>query len=239
MLFFLFFSPSSGREGRKRKNSPHTLLSPKQKKKKTAAFVGAESELVAAGGDGGRLHLFDARSSRLRARVRTDSHTCNALREHPAAPLHLATVGIDDSVKLLAPVGERRRENWGERRDRGGSGVGSGGERRRREGRDGDGGGEPGGGGDDGGGSSGDQSGGSGSSEEEEGEREREQEQRPALLSVQGGVEGRSIQMMMRLAEMGIPLPSRLFPVAAAAGAGEGREPEAGGGEEEGGGEED
>ena len=171
-------------------------------KKNSAGFVGAESELVAAGGDGGRLFLFDARSSRLRARVRTDSHTCNAFRENPFAPLHLATVGIDDSVKLLAPVGERSGSG-GRRGGRGGGGAGEEG---------GEGGGEGGGGRDSSG--SGDEEGeengnseGEGDSGEEEGEEEL-----AARLSVEG-LESSSLRLMMRLAAMGA-LPTRRMSLA-------------------------
>lgn len=153
-------------------------------------------------------------------------------------------MGIDDSVKLLAPVGERRteRRKGGERVVSGSGGVGSGG---RPDRRGGDGGGEQGDGEDGSSDGAGDQSSGSSSAEEEEEEEGREEageRERPALISsAQGsgglglGLEGgRNVQLLMRLAELGIPMSSRLFP-AAAATAGE-REPEVemGGEEEEG-----
>ena len=222
---FPFFSFSSGGEekrlrrflderGLKKLTPALSLRKPSPKKPNvTAGFVGAESELVAAGGDGGRLYLFDARTSQLRHRIRTDSHTCNAFREHPVAPLHLACVGIDDSVKLLAPVGGRRRRKGG----RGG--------RRPEGGRDGGGGEQEIGGGSsessesssssssssEDGGNNGGQSSDSGSPEEEQ---EGAAQERAARFSTQRGrgLEGsRGLALMLRLGELGIPPPRGLL----------------------------
>ena len=207
---------------------------------KAAGFVGAESELVAAGGDGGRFFLFDARTTLLRARVRTASHTCNAFRESPSAPLHLATVGIDDSVKLLAPVGERRRRT--RREGRGGGGERSGGGESSESSDSGSSSESSGSSSSSSSSDGGEQSGDSGSSEEEAEEEEEGEQQgggggggggaagatartsalahggqarRSAWLVAQGlppqAFEGSDVGLMMRLGELGIAPPRGLF----------------------------
>jgi hypothetical protein len=62
---------------------------------------------VACGSDDGRFYVWDAATSELKAAPVADAHVVNVVAPHPRSPLTLATSGIDDTVKLFAPVGDR------------------------------------------------------------------------------------------------------------------------------------
>lgn len=73
---------------------------------KEVAYAGARGELVASGSDDGRLFLWDAASSDLVGLGHHgDSHVINAIAPHPQ-DLCVASGGIDDEVKMWAPVSE-------------------------------------------------------------------------------------------------------------------------------------
>jgi len=74
---------------------------------KGAAFLDAHGDHVACGSDDGKFYVWATATSRLRAARGADADVVNIVAPHPAAPMTLATCGIDDTVKLWAPVGER------------------------------------------------------------------------------------------------------------------------------------
>jgi hypothetical protein len=77
---------------------------------KGAVFLGDDGgpgTHVACGSDDGRFYVWDAATSELKAAPVADAHVVNVVAPHPRSPLTLATSGIDDTVKLFAPVGDR------------------------------------------------------------------------------------------------------------------------------------
>lgn len=70
---------------------------------KGVSFLGRHDEYVASGSDDGHLYIWSTRTGQLLRVARGDAHVVNAIEPHPWAPLHVATSGIDDTVKLWAP----------------------------------------------------------------------------------------------------------------------------------------
>ncbi|KAG2440796.1 hypothetical protein HXX76_003651 [Chlamydomonas incerta] len=76
---------------------------------KGVSFLGEREEWVVSGSDCGHVYIWDRHSGRLHAWLRGDSYVVNCLEPHPTLPLHLATSGIDDDIKLWAPTAEQPR----------------------------------------------------------------------------------------------------------------------------------
>ena len=75
---------------------------------KGASFVGERGEHVACGSDNGAFYVWRTRDSSLRAVVRgADNDVVNVVASAPGGSLLLATSGIDDTVKLWSPTGDR------------------------------------------------------------------------------------------------------------------------------------
>ncbi|GLC52489.1 hypothetical protein PLESTB_000635200 [Pleodorina starrii] len=69
-------------------------------------FLGERQEWVVSGSDDGHVYIWSRDTCRLHAWLRGDTHVVNCLEPHPCLPLHLATSGIDDDIKLWAPTSE-------------------------------------------------------------------------------------------------------------------------------------
>jgi len=77
---------------------------------KDVAFIGgAQQEAVAAGSDGGLLLIWARDTGKLLTAVRADRHAVNVIAPHPTLPYHIASCGIDDSVKLWSPCSHEHR----------------------------------------------------------------------------------------------------------------------------------
>ncbi|GIL83639.1 hypothetical protein Vretimale_10439 [Volvox reticuliferus] len=72
-------------------------------------FLGEREEWVVSGSDCGHIYIWSRDTCRLHSWLRGDTHVVNCLEPHPSLPLHLATSGIDNDVKLWAPTAE---EPW-------------------------------------------------------------------------------------------------------------------------------
>ncbi|EFJ45684.1 hypothetical protein VOLCADRAFT_42270, partial [Volvox carteri f. nagariensis] len=69
-------------------------------------FLGEREEWVVSGSDCGHIYIWSRDSCRLHCWLRGDTHVVNCLEPHPSLPLHMATSGIDDDIKLWAPTAE-------------------------------------------------------------------------------------------------------------------------------------
>ncbi|KXZ53917.1 hypothetical protein GPECTOR_6g835 [Gonium pectorale] len=76
---------------------------------KGVSFLGEREEWVVSGSDCGHIFIWERATGRLASWLRGDSYVVNCLEPHPALPLHMATSGIDDDIKLWAPTGEDGR----------------------------------------------------------------------------------------------------------------------------------
>lgn len=69
-------------------------------------FFGPNTEYVVSGSDCGRIFIWKKKAGKLVAMMRGDDSIVNCLEPHPHATV-LATSGIDDTVKVWAPLSER------------------------------------------------------------------------------------------------------------------------------------
>ena len=69
-------------------------------------FFGANDEYEVSGSDDGRGYIWDKQSGRLLQILEGDTDTVNNIVGHPTLPL-IAMSGIDDSVKIFAPIADR------------------------------------------------------------------------------------------------------------------------------------
>lgn len=69
-------------------------------------FFGPNSEYVVSGSDCGRIFIWRKKEGKLVALMRGDDAVVNCLEPHPHATV-LATSGIDETVKVWAPLSER------------------------------------------------------------------------------------------------------------------------------------
>ena len=75
---------------------------------KGASFVGERGDHVACGSDNSAFYVWRTRDSSLRAIVRgADNDVVNIVASAPGGSFMLATSGIDDTIKLYAPTGDR------------------------------------------------------------------------------------------------------------------------------------
>ena len=68
-------------------------------------FFGPNSEYVVSGSDCGRVFIWRKKGGKLVAMMRGDDSVVNCLEPHPHATI-LATSGIDDTVKVWAPLSD-------------------------------------------------------------------------------------------------------------------------------------
>lgn len=69
-------------------------------------FFGPNTEYVVSGSDCGRIFIWRKKGGKLVALMKGDDKVVNCLESHPSATV-LATSGIDDTVKVWAPVSDR------------------------------------------------------------------------------------------------------------------------------------
>ncbi|KAG0588493.1 hypothetical protein KC19_2G246800 [Ceratodon purpureus] len=69
-------------------------------------FFGPNSEYVVSGSDCGRIFIWKKKGGKLVAMMKGDDAVVNCLEPHPHATV-LATSGIDETVKVWAPLSER------------------------------------------------------------------------------------------------------------------------------------
>ncbi|PWN47068.1 WD40 repeat-like protein [Violaceomyces palustris] len=84
---------------------------------KDVNFAGPNDEYVVSGSDDGNWFLWDTETSKLQGLWEGDSSVVNVLQPHPTLPV-MAISGIDDTVKIFAPVtggGKRVTDRMGER----------------------------------------------------------------------------------------------------------------------------
>lgn len=69
-------------------------------------FFGPNSEYVVSGSDCGRIFIWKKKGGELVALMKGDDSVVNCLEPHPHVTV-LATSGIDDTIKVWAPLSER------------------------------------------------------------------------------------------------------------------------------------
>jgi WD40 repeat protein len=70
---------------------------------KSVSFFGPHQEYVMSGSDDGNIFIWDKLNGTLINLIKGDKHVVNVLSGHPFDPI-LATVGIDNSVKIFSPT---------------------------------------------------------------------------------------------------------------------------------------
>ncbi|CAD6574820.1 MAG: hypothetical protein TREMPRED_001230 [Tremellales sp. Tagirdzhanova-0007] len=73
---------------------------------KDCNFLGARSEKVCSGSDDGHFFVWDKETGRLEGIWEGDGRVVNVMEQHPTLPL-VAVSGIDNTVKMFAPVRQR------------------------------------------------------------------------------------------------------------------------------------
>lgn len=69
-------------------------------------FFGPNTEYVISGSDCGRIFIWKKKGGKLVALMKGDDKVVNCLEPHPHATI-LATSGIDDTIKVWAPISDR------------------------------------------------------------------------------------------------------------------------------------
>lgn len=69
-------------------------------------FLGPNTEYVVSGSDCGRIFIWKKKGGELVALIKGDNKVVNCLEPHPYATV-LATSGIDETIKVWAPISER------------------------------------------------------------------------------------------------------------------------------------
>lgn len=69
-------------------------------------FFGPNTEYVISGSDCGRMFIWRKKGGKLVALMKGDDTVVNCLEPHPHATI-LATSGIDDTIKVWAPISDR------------------------------------------------------------------------------------------------------------------------------------
>jgi len=70
---------------------------------KSVSFFGPNQEYVMSGSDDGNIFIWEKKTGDLINLIKGDKHVVNVLSGHPFDPV-LATVGIDNSVKIFTPI---------------------------------------------------------------------------------------------------------------------------------------
>ncbi|ORX62385.1 WD40 repeat-like protein [Hesseltinella vesiculosa] len=76
---------------------------------KDVNYFGANDEYVVSGSDDGRAYVWDKATGKLMQLLKGDQDTVNNIVGHPTLPI-MAISGIDDSVKLFAPIAKNAYE---------------------------------------------------------------------------------------------------------------------------------
>lgn len=73
---------------------------------KGAAFLGLDEEFVVSGSDCGYIYVWDRKFGTLVTTFKGEKHVVNCIEPHPQEPFTMATSGIEEDIKIWAPISE-------------------------------------------------------------------------------------------------------------------------------------